>query len=304
MDNANIFKTELLINEEFEAPTNQILDHGVKVEHEAEESSEGDPLDCFIDDFHHTDDQIEEEDTENSPQIKAECLVNDESKVAENTISENMKKPKTKKGERLTCDLCGKTFCNKTSIRNHMEKIHKNSENKPPRKKRKSKKNPENLKKEKIENTTISAEGDSIADVKTEETSTSPKPEMPQPIQLECGFGCPICSKEFSQKRYVEEHIRGVHFKIPRKNYNKTKKKYIYNRLCSICGESFNNISSYRSHYKRHFPEQCLSCRYCGKIFTGASILKIHELIHTGEKPFKCEICDFRCNAKNWLKVI
>lgn len=196
-----------------------------------------------------------------------------------------IKKPKAIKNknpaERLICDLCGKTFCNKTSIKGHMERIHKKSVEKEQTTTKTP--NPKTVSKEKdVSSIRIERNENESNEIKTEKM-----PEIPLPIKLECGFSCPICSKQFTKKRYVEEHIRGVHLKIPRKPYNKTKKKYVYNRLCSICGQSFDNISSYRSHYKRHFPEQCLSCRYCGKLFTGASILKIHELIHTGEKPFR-----------------
>lgn len=273
------------------------------IKEESSDSDANDPLNGT--DFH---DNISENDQSSISQIKVECILNDIHKDSESIKKEKIKNTNTIKiaesTERLTCDICGKTFCNKTSIRSHMIKIHKNSEQKD---KKPSK--PPKIPKPKITKITDKHElteqinESELSEIKIENTQNSPKPDIPQPVKLECGFGCPICLKQFSKKRYVEEHIRGVHLKIPRKPYNKTKRKYVYNRLCSICGQSFDNISSYRSHYKRHFPEQCLSCRYCGKLFTGASILKIHELIHTGEKPFKCDVCDFRCNAKNWLKV-
>lgn len=266
------------------------------IKEESSDSDADDPLNGT--EFHDNN----SEDDQSISQIKVECILNDINKVSENVKKEKVKKPHLQTTERLTCDICGKTFCNKTSIRSHMIKIHKNSEQKD-KKPAKSPKIPKSKTTDKHDLIEPQMNESEQSEIKIENNSNSPKPEIPQPIKLECGFGCPICSKQFTKKRYVEEHIRGVHLKIPRKPYNKTKRKYIYNRLCSICGQSFDNISSYRSHYKRHFPEQCLSCRYCGKLFTGNSILKIHELIHTGEKPFKCDVCDFRCNAKNWLKV-
>ena len=49
--------------------------------------------------------------------------------------------------------------------------------------------------------------------------------------------------------------------------------------------------------------EKQFSCEVCGSSFTQSSTLKSHKWIHTGDTPFSCEICGFVFStATNWKK--
>lgn len=138
-----------------------------------------------------------------------------------------------------------------------------------------------------------------------------------QPEKEHKGFICDTCGKTFKSKSYIKHHILKVHKNqknLVKKESNSNKKNSKQNnslktdekhksKLCSICGKSFNTVSSYTTHYKKHFPELCVKCSYCDKVFTNKSLKNIHERTHTGEKPYQCKICDFRCITSSWLKV-
>lgn len=276
-------KIETLDYEENEVSNSDIqcVNGGIK---EESRSSNDDPLDSFLDLYNN---DIDEEPVKELKVDEAKCEnefysnVSHVDKSSENPSNEiKTKKSKIKKLDQntpLICDICGKTFRTKATIKVHMIKIHSSN---------RTKKENEN-------------------DNSSEKLSNSEIVNIPKPIPSDCGFVCPICSKNYGKQQYVRKHIREVHFKLkkPRVRNNINRRKYTYKNLCDICGAYFDKRTTYTNHYKMHFPDQCLSCKYCGKKFASASIMRIHEIIHTGEKPFACDVCDFKCNAKNWLVV-
>ena len=74
---------------------------------------------------------------------------------------------------------------------------------------------------------------------------------------------CSICSKHFSRKGHLTEHM-AVHSKI---------KKY----KCSICDKDFPFLSSLSAHRRRHEGRR-FDCSYCGKVFKDLRSLKNHML--------------------------
>lgn len=66
-------------------------------------------------------------------------------------------------------------------------------------------------------------------------------------------FICKLCNKQFSMKKLLRWHYKGV-------------------------------------HYKKSVPPP-VYCEICGKVYKTSSILKKHKLIHSSERPFKCDIC-------------
>lgn len=123
------------------------------------------------------------------------------------------------------------------------------------------------------------------------------KPAQPMPIQTENGFQCPYCMAEFKNRRRTKVHMNNVHL---------NKKKYkplTTGRLCPICGETSNSISTYSDHYRKHFPELLHYCRFCNKAFAKLYYCKMHEKIHTNEKPFLCDRCEYSCITNSQLKV-
>ncbi|XP_075716909.1 zinc finger protein 212-like [Rhinoderma darwinii] len=69
--------------------------------------------------------------------------------------------------------------------------------------------------------------------------------------------------------------------------------------ICSVCGKTFCNNSSFQMHMRTHTGERPYKCSHCDKSFIRRSHLKIHLRTHTGERPYKCRQCDksFRDNS-------
>ncbi|XP_056408236.1 zinc finger protein 567-like [Hyla sarda] len=69
--------------------------------------------------------------------------------------------------------------------------------------------------------------------------------------------------------------------------------------ICSECGKTFCNNSSFQVHMRTHTGERPYKCTHCDKTFIRGSHLKIHLRTHTGERPYKCPECDksFRDNS-------
>ncbi|CAH2245379.1 zinc finger 883-like [Pelobates cultripes] len=69
--------------------------------------------------------------------------------------------------------------------------------------------------------------------------------------------------------------------------------------ICSVCGKTFCNNSSFQVHMRTHTGERPYKCTNCEKSFIRSSHLKIHLRTHTGERPYKCSECEksFRDNS-------
>ncbi|XP_072263442.1 zinc finger protein 248-like isoform X3 [Pyxicephalus adspersus] len=69
--------------------------------------------------------------------------------------------------------------------------------------------------------------------------------------------------------------------------------------MCSVCGKTFCNNSSFQVHMRTHTGERPYKCTDCHKSFIRSSHLKIHLRTHTGERPYKCNECEksFRDNS-------
>lgn len=131
-----------------------------------------------------------------------------------------------------------------------------------------------------------------------------PQPEMPEILESDIGFSCPICLQFFKRRSNVSCHIKVVHFKIKRlKKYKQVRHNRVCNKLCQICGKHFTSFTTYHHHYKKHFPEKCLKCDTCGLLHTSKAELRRHELSHTDIKLFQCELCEYRTNYKGALNV-
>lgn len=61
--------------------------------------------------------------------------------------------------------------------------------------------------------------------------------------------------------------------------------------VCSICSESFEQVTKYRIHKMEHRGESPHSCKTCKKLFSCKSDLVRHEAAHSTLKPHTCRIC-------------
>ncbi|XP_077441249.1 uncharacterized protein LOC144063129 [Vanacampus margaritifer] len=72
--------------------------------------------------------------------------------------------------------------------------------------------------------------------------------------------------------------------------------------ICSGCGKTFTNKSVLRNHMVTHTGEKPFACSVCDKRFSFKQNMRRHMAIHTGEKPHSCSFCDKRFYDKFEMK--
>lgn len=100
-------------------------------------------------------------------------------------------------------------------------------------------------------------------------------------------LSCTYCDQTFTEVSELASHVQS-HMAL---------------FTCEICGKSFKQKGTLKTHMIVHQKERPFGCGYCKKRFKLKSHLKEHERIHTGEKPFSCPVCRMRFTRSNPMKI-
>lgn len=109
------------------------------------------------------------------------------------------------------------------------------------------------------------------------------------------GNFCPICNKQFKERREIPIHIARVH----------ERKK---NHECDLCGyrcfKKFDMSLHHNNVHLRHQIDTKVLCPECGRILRNNSDLRRHQQKqHLMIKRFKCDECDFACFELSAMKL-
>lgn len=97
---------------------------------------------------------------------------------------------------------------------------------------------------------------------------------------------CSQCQKWFAKFKYLRKHILELHDKATQFS-------------CDVCGKEFNRKSNLIEHNLIHDGKYLADCEVCGKSYRTKSALRLHIRSHTGEKPYVCDICNEKSYAYN-----
>uniref|UniRef100_H2LZB0 Zinc finger and BTB domain-containing protein 41 n=1 Tax=Oryzias latipes TaxID=8090 RepID=H2LZB0_ORYLA len=116
---------------------------------------------------------------------------------------------------------------------------------------------------------------------------------------------CSVCSKTFSRKPHLQEHMIlhtqdrpfkcsfcDEYFKSRFARLKHQEKFHLGPFPCEICGRQFNDSGNKKRHIEcTHGGTRKWTCFICGKSVRERTTLREHLRIHTGEKPHFCSIC-------------
>ncbi|XP_013383287.1 zinc finger protein 391-like [Lingula anatina] len=108
---------------------------------------------------------------------------------------------------------------------------------------------------------------------------------------------CPLCSKDFRDKRDLMRHMQAHTDAKPFK--------------CSFCEKYYKGKNECQRHERMHKGEENFQkgtflkhiCDYCGKVFFRKDSYVRHLRIHTGEKPYRCDICDVAFSRRDLVAL-
>ncbi|XP_063631322.1 zinc finger protein 271-like [Cydia splendana] len=90
-------------------------------------------------------------------------------------------------------------------------------------------------------------------------------------------YSCDLCKKRFRCSTYLKSHTQ-IHGDI--RPYS-----------CDVCKKRFRYSNHLKRHIRIHGDIRPYLCHVCKKLFRTGCDLKKHTRIHTGEKPYTCKIC-------------
>ncbi|XP_011199395.2 uncharacterized protein LOC105223377 [Bactrocera dorsalis] len=120
-----------------------------------------------------------------------------------------------------------------------------------------------------------------------EDGDLPPRPRSPHLTRNRCrskpkvnpeGYICPKCSRRYSTRSMIREHMRNSCGRNPQHE-------------CDVCHKFFFSTSTLNCHRTIHTGVLPHKCNYCDKRFRTRGQVTVHHRTHTGERPFVCEIC-------------
>lgn len=117
-------------------------------------------------------------------------------------------------------------------------------------------------------------------------------------------YNCDICGAKYTRKSKLRTHILNHVVKGPNEL-----------PLCEYCGEVFDSIDKFFSHFEETHNtnaedvlitfdnvKHVLCCEYCGNAYAYPESLNKHRTIHAGKpKPYSCQFCDTHFDAYSKL---
>ncbi|XP_068086369.1 zinc finger protein 383 [Anabrus simplex] len=108
-------------------------------------------------------------------------------------------------------------------------------------------------------------------------------------LEIDKPFACEFCSKSFSRRRYVKQHML-IH------SVGKVHE-------CKLCGNAFSRRADLKRHMSKHTGERPHVCTYCSMAFAKPWNLKKHVFRHNGYKPHSCTFCSRAFSNKKSLSL-
>lgn len=103
----------------------------------------------------------------------------------------------------------------------------------------------------------------------------------------ETPYECSYCSKAFSRKEHLNNHIHIHTGNNPHK--------------CTYCTKTFSRKEHLTNHVRIHTGESPHRCEFCQKTFTRKEHLTNHMKQHTGDSSFTCKMCSKTFTRKEHL---
>ncbi|CAH1792567.1 unnamed protein product [Owenia fusiformis] len=100
-------------------------------------------------------------------------------------------------------------------------------------------------------------------------------------------YHCEKCSKRFTRKHILEDHINVVHLKIQ-------------SFLCQLCSKAYSSMSSLTTHVKyKHEMVKHFTCCICKKGYFHKNDYESHMNNHSKVTPYQCKLCKKEFQIRN-----